>query len=93
MTLGKSASVTAVPGQESQLLIDKAQKNSVTTEVTLEESVAAPVSQGQRLGTLTVRSGEQILSQIPLVAETAVERLTWGDLTVKILRQCAMAKE
>ncbi len=92
VTLGKSASVTAVPGQESQLLIDKAQKNSVTTEVTLEESVAAPVSQGQRLGTLTVRSGEQILSQIPLVAEAAVERLTWSDLTVKILRQCAMAK-
>ena len=57
----------------------------------LEESVAAPVSQGQRLGTLTVKAGEQVLSQIPLVAAEAVERQSWGDLFVKVLRRAAMA--
>ena len=92
VTLGTSDSVRAVPAENSQLLIDKGQKAGVTSEVTLEESLPAPVAQGQRLGTLTLRSGEQILAQIPLVAETAVDRLTWGDLTIKILRQVAMAK-
>ena len=93
VTLGKNNSVAAVPGSETALLVDKGQLNSVTAEVTLEESVTAPVSLGQRLGTLTVRSGEQILAQVPLVAESAVERLSWKDLTVKILRQIAMAAE
>ena len=92
VTLGKSPSVTLVPEESPQLLIDKAKRNSITTEVTLAPSPTAPVSQGQRLGTLTVRAGEQILAQIPLVAEDTVERLTWGDLTVKILRRIAMAK-
>ena len=89
--LGKAAYVTAEPGEEPQLLIDKAQKSSVTTQVTLEEGVTAPVSRGQRLGTLTVKAGEQILAQVPLVAKEAVERLTFGDLFVKLFKQVAMA--
>ena len=89
--LGKAAYVTAEPGEEPRLLIDKAQKSSVTTQVTLEEGVTAPVSRGQRLGTLTVKAGEQILAQVPLVAREAVERLTFGDLFVKIFKQVAMA--
>jgi hypothetical protein len=43
------------------------------------------------LGTLTVKAGEQVLSQIPLVAVEAVERLTWGDLFVKVWKRAAMA--
>lgn len=90
--LGASGTVNAVPGSDASLLIDKAQRGSVTTEITLEESVTAPVSQGQRLGTLTVKSGDQTLSQIPLVAGNAVPRLTWGELFLRILRQAAMAQ-
>ena len=90
--LGTIPSVDAVLGETGGLLVDKAQKNSVTTEVTLEETVTAPVSKGQRLGTMTIRVGEQVLQQIPLVAAEAVPRLTWGQLMVKILKQIAMAK-
>ncbi|MBQ9148539.1 MAG: D-alanyl-D-alanine carboxypeptidase [Oscillospiraceae bacterium] len=90
--LGTADTVTAVPAGQAQLLVEKAQRGSITSEITLEESVTAPVSQGQRLGTLTIKSGEQILSQIPLVAEAPVERLSWGALIGKVLRQVAMAK-
>ena len=89
--LGSSESVPAVPAEAAEILVDKGQLSSVTTEIALEESVTAPVSQGQRLGVLTIRAGEQSLAEIPLVAETAVERLTWGQMTGKVLRQIAMA--
>ena len=91
VTLGKSGEVSAVPGAESPLLLDKALKNSVTTEITLDESVAAPVSKGQRLGTMSVRAGDRELARIPLVAETAVERLSYGDIFLKLLRKVLMA--
>ena len=90
--LGKESFAVAEPGTEPQMLIDKAQKSSVTTQVTLEEAVTAPVSRGQRLGTLTVKAGEQVLAQVPLVAKEPVERLTWGDLFVRIFRQVVMAQ-
>ena len=91
--LGSRQMVKAVPGEDAQLLIDKSQKDMVTTDFTLEESVTAPVSKGQRLGTMTVRAGEQILAQIPLVAETEVSRLSWGQLFIKLLSRIAMAKQ
>ena len=90
--LGTAASVTAVPGGEIRLLVEKAQRGSITTEITLEESVTAPVSRGQRLGTLTVRAGEQTLTQVPLVAGDAVGRLTMGRIALDILRTVAMSR-
>ena len=89
--LGKMSVATAEPAERPQLLVDKSQKSLVTTQVTLEESVAAPVSRGQRLGTLTIQAGEQVLAQVPLVAKEPVERLSFGDLFVKIFRRVAMA--
>ena len=89
--LGKEDFVLLEPGAEPKMLIDKVQKSSVTTQVTLEESVTAPVSRGQRLGTLTVKAGDKILAQVPLVAKTGVERLSFGDLFVKIFKRVAMA--
>ena len=90
--LGKERAVAARLGGDTGLLIDKGKKNSVITEVTLEESVTAPVEQGQKLGQLTIQSGEEILATVPLVAGEAVERLSWGDLFVKCLKRAAMAK-
>ncbi len=90
--LGKSGEVSAIAGQAQGVLIDKGQKNAVTTDITLEESVTAPVSQGQKLGTMTLKAGDQVLAEIPLVAKDAVEPLTYFDLFLLVLKRAAMAK-
>ena len=90
--LGKTDSVTAIPAQDPRLLVDKGQLNQVNIKVELEESVAAPVSKGQKLGLLTVTVGDQTVSQIPMVAAEAVEKLTWGDIFWSILGKFAMAR-
>ena len=92
VTLGKAISVQPRMGESAALLIDKKQRSSVTTDIRLEESLPAPVSQGQRIGTMTVKAGEQILKEIPLVAAEGVERLTYGDIFLQILRRTAMAQ-
>ena len=92
VTLGVTDRVSAVPGEEAALLIDKSQRDQVTVSVELEPSVSAPVSTGQRLGTMTVRAGDQILTQIPMVAAEGVARLTYGELFLEVLRRVAMAK-
>ncbi len=90
--LGTAGEVQAVPAENPALLVDKAQRGNVSTKIALEESVAAPVSRGQRLGTLTVQSGEQVLAQINLVAAQEIGRLTLVQLFTKVLRSIAMAK-
>ncbi len=92
VTLGRAGSVGARLEESPGLLVDKGKKAGITTDVTLEEGVSAPVRLGQRLGTMTLRSGDTVLAQIPLVAAEAVERKTWGDLIITVLRKVAMAE-
>ena len=90
--LGTADKIKAVPARQDALLIDKSQKSLLSTKVELDEEVTAPVSKGQRLGTLSVCAGEQVLVQIPLVAEEAVAKLTWGQMFVRILKRVCMAE-
>lgn len=91
VTLGTEDKVKVVPAQDPTLLIEKSQKNMVTTEITLEEGVKAPVSRGQKLGMLTVKAGEYVLKQIPLVAEDGVGKLTFGQILAQVLRALTMS--
>ncbi|MBE6957785.1 MAG: D-alanyl-D-alanine carboxypeptidase [Ruminococcaceae bacterium] len=93
VTLGTKKTVRAIPGEQIELLIDKAQKNQVNIKLELADALAAPVSKGQKIGTLTVRAGEQVLSQVPMVAAEAVPKLTWWELFVQLLQKIAMAKQ
>ena len=90
VVLGEQAAVRPVPGDAEPLLLEKAKAGNVTREVTVDTSVSAPVEQGQTLGTLTVKSGETVLGEIPLVAEAAVPRLTWRRLWSGLLRRLWM---
>ena len=88
--LGSADSVEARLSTSDGLLVEKARKNTLTTEITLEEALTAPVAQGQQLGTLTLRSGEEILTQLPLVAAEPIPRLTYGQIFGKVLKKAAM---
>lgn len=90
--MGKSEFVSAVPAQKDSLLIDKAQRNTVNIQVELDEIVSAPVSKGQRLGTMTIRAGDQILAQVPMVAQQPVEKLSFGDIFRLVIQKIAMAR-
>ena len=89
--LGVSDTVTAVPAGEDAVLLDKGQKSMVSQQVVLEEQVDAPVSKGQRLGTLYIKAGEQVLKEIPMVAEEAVEKLTFWQMFGRLFRKLVMA--
>ena len=93
VVLGKEKDVSPELSGARQLLIPKAKKAGITQSVSLEESVNAPVEKGAVLGTLTVKSGGETLLEIPLSAAKAVEKLTFGDVFLMVLRRAAMAKE
>jgi len=93
VVLGKEKNVSPELSGARQLLIPKTKKAGITQSVSLKESVNAPVEKGAVLGTLTVKSGEETLLEIPLSAAKAVEKLTFGDVFLMVLRRAAMAKE
>ena len=83
--LGRASGVEAVLSQ-SRLLVARGQTGNMTRTITLREDLTAPVEKGETVGTLAVRCGEETLAELPLTAAETVERMTWGDLFVYLLR-------
>ena len=86
VTLGTQATVQPVLGEENQLLLEKAKTGELSQSVTLESSVQAPVAVGDRLGTLTVTFGEEVLVELPLLAGEEVPRITFRQMLPRVLR-------
>ncbi|MCD7844770.1 MAG: D-alanyl-D-alanine carboxypeptidase [Oscillospiraceae bacterium] len=80
VTLGTADSVQPVYAGDEYILEEKGTLSDLTYDLTLAESMAAPVYAGQSLGTLTVYSGETVLAQINIVAAETVERLGFWDI-------------
>ena len=88
--LGTEGGVAAVPESEGSLLVDKGKVSAIRTEITMEESVTAPVAAGQKLGELTILSGDEELARIPLVAAQEVGRVSWGQMFLRLLGRIVM---
>lgn len=88
--LGKEPGLLPELRGQEMLLIDKGKKGEIRRDVSLLPEIAAPVSAGQRLGTLTVRAGDEVLAELPLVAPRAVERKSYWDLFRELLGRVAM---
>lgn len=68
--------VTCLPPEG--ILIEKGKKDSITQDVILPESVAAPVAQGQELGVIAVCVDGERVTEYPILAAAGVERMSFG---------------
>ena len=85
VALGEQTSVLPVPETQTPLLLEKDLAAGTERSVQLLEGVTAPVRAGQQLGLLTIRSGGELLSEIPLVAKEDVPRQSFLQILRRIL--------
>ena len=87
VSMGKKDSVQPIFASRDKLLVEKTKVSSVEKNMELVPHIAAPVEEGQELGTLTITSEGETLITIPLVAGESVERLSYWDIVQKLLKQ------
>ena len=90
VVLGHEEAVTPVLREAKPVLIDKSLAAQLSSEVSVDPAVTAPVEKWQRLGTLTKLAGDGVIAELPLVAPEAVARLTWWDVFRRLLRGVCM---
>lgn len=83
---GLEDSVIPVPAKAPAFLIPKGKEATIDYKVNLQNSVAAPIDKGQRLGTVTYTLGEQTLGTIDLIAEKAIGKVTFSHLFFHIIQ-------
>lgn len=72
---GENADYVLVKPAKSYMTLwyDGADSNAIAQEVKLEDNISAPVQEGQKLGTVTLKYSGQELTTIDLVATTSIE--------------------
>lgn len=88
--LGRQSFVQPVLQKTDPLLVEKGIQARVKRTVTMLSELTAPVQAGQQVGTLTLETDVGVLAEIAIVAPAAVERLSWWELTVRLLRKLCM---
>ena len=83
--LGVQDTVQPVTARECSILMEKSKAGAITTQVTLADSVEAPVEPGQKLGELAVYADGELADTIDLVAADGVERLSLGGIFKRFL--------
>lgn len=92
---GKAGTVRVTGGTESAVsasypafsaVVAKAEKGSVHFEITLDETVAAAVAKGQKLGEIVYYCGDRELGRADITADTAVPKISYGEILKRMLR-------
>ena len=78
--LGLADSVQPVYEGAEYLLEEKGTASALEFEMELADAVTAPVSQGQVLGTLTIRESGNVLAQVNIVSPVSVEKMSFWNV-------------
>ena len=62
------------------ILIKKEFKDSITCTPLLPDEIHAPVSEGQKLGTLQIMSGDTLLKELELLASESIDSMAYWDI-------------
>ena len=76
--------MNAVYETSPSFLIKKGEESRITYEITLNDTIQAPVSQGQQLGTIKYSLNGTELGNVNLVSENAIAKIDLFSMTKHI---------
>ena len=82
---GAPSAADAAAAEKITVLVPKGERDSVKTSIRIDETIPLPLKKGQKVGTLTVYKGEQILTEHPLEAACDVEKASFTELLSRMI--------
>ncbi|MCX7615069.1 MAG: D-alanyl-D-alanine carboxypeptidase [Clostridiales bacterium] len=93
VNMGKKQSVDITLKSDSDMLVDKTIVKNMERQIAVEESLNAPVQKGQKVGTLTLKSGDKVILESDIIACESIERKSFFDVFWTCLRAMLMKPE
>lgn len=82
---GTLQSINAVLESDAEVLTSKTNAGEISQEITLDDTVNAPILEGQKLGEVKFSINGNVVSTVNLIANTGVEKLSFISVTRSIL--------
>lgn len=86
VSLGDADSVQPVYDAPEAMLVLKSGTGEAEYELTLPETITAPVEKGQQIGSLSVKVSGKELYSVPLAADSSVSRAGFGATLLELLK-------
>lgn len=83
----KPKRIQAVAGRSATLIVSRPDERKIVKKFVPRPDLRAPLAAGDRIGTLQVLSGDQVLAEIPAVTQTAVQATGLRGLLLKFQRK------
>jgi len=74
---GQAKTVPVVAGEDVHALVKRGQEKNVKVSFTGGTDVTAPVKKGQKIGTIVVQNGDEVIAKIPGEAGADVAKQSW----------------
>lgn len=78
---GIQPQVNAILEEDACVLIKKGDNGNINQNVAINENISAPIKQGDVLGKIQFKAGEEVILEKNIVAETDVEKSTMWNIT------------
>lgn len=82
---GSANTVNAILENDAQILTKKGSDDSISTEIKLDDSINAPILEGQKLGEITYSINGNIVATTNLVADKEVSKLTFSNILKNVI--------
>ena len=84
ITKGTFETVNVIFETSPSFLIKKGEESNITYEITLPESISAPIIQNQQLGTISYYLNNEKIGEINLIAEKSIQKITFINMIKSI---------
>lgn len=79
-----SSSVSAILSQDAGTILKKGEEGNIVQNITLPDTISAPVNEGDKLGEISYSLNNEILSTVDIVAKNSVEKIDFFNMTKQI---------
>lgn len=80
VTKGTADTINAIYESSPSFLIKKGEESSITYEINLLESIQAPITQGQQLGTISYYLNNDKIAEVSLIAENSINKISFINI-------------
>lgn len=92
-TKAENRQVNVVASESVSTIYKKGQApEDVTNEVQIDKDLELPIKKGDKIGTMYVKNGEEIITETPLTVDENVEHASYYTLLKRTLQEIAKAK-
>ena len=81
-----------MPNADFSVLVPKGSVGKVEKKVNLPSEVFAPIEKGEKLGEIEYTLDGHVIGRADICAAESVNKLSWGEILLRLLRVCFCAQ-